>query len=208
MKSISELYEEGIVKLGTRWTCPVCFKRYKSEVLANRHMEKQSCWRGFQLFEDEPEEEDILSAYKHIMYSYDKDALILYSSIKRTEIYNMLCLVYKICESNDVDFADYLIFGYNNSPVHNCKYMLTMLINHYETLPKYYKEYKIPNVTERESTKHLLSYREIYMESQSKFLTDFLRGKFRLDDVGDVLGENYLKDLPPAAKTQIRDVLS
>ena len=201
MKTLVELYSTAPEKLGNYWYCPVCNKRYKKELSLSKHMNKMDCWKPYQIFKDEPEEQYIMDAYTNTLVLCGEDALILSRSIRNSSLYNKFCLVYLICQKHKIDMADYITFGYNTSKVRKSAYILKVLIDP-ETPSRYFK-WRIHNITKDESVKHLLSFKDVYKEDRSKFLTNFLRGEFRLKDVSDILGMDYLLELPETAIVQI-----
>lgn len=88
VNDVSHLYEQGlIVNEDATFTCPVCKKTYKQHGSAQKHLEKQECYRLHDLFENTEYEKQGSLFFREIMSSVNPRARVTLSTFRKAKLY-------------------------------------------------------------------------------------------------------------------------
>ena len=103
VNDVAALYQSGLIESDGCYQCPVCKKEYKNLKSAQKHIEKQDCFKVQDLFEGTAHEDNAYVMFKEILATTNPAARSSIHIFRKSKMYGPVVRFIVFCSYHDVD---------------------------------------------------------------------------------------------------------
>lgn len=157
---IEYLYEQSTQDNNGLFICPVCSKRYKRKVMAEKHLAKRDCHDYVLLFKNTSTEEKMYEIYKNLMAVENKPVFGI-KKFRKNRYYPSIARFAAFLYQNKIEYHfDYLQWVMENKPWNHIMGALKICCD--ERSLREYRKHKQKNISEQESKRFFNRYHSMF----------------------------------------------
>lgn len=178
---VSYLYESGLIENedGTH-TCPVCKKKYKNKKSAQKHLDKQDCYKIQDLFGGTEFEKQAFHLFKEILASTNPSARTTVSTFRKSKSYSQIVRFILFTSYHDV-YDKGLYYSWLNDII-GIRYMTKILSEGIkESRLREFRRWLQSHPSYIDSETFLDRYKEDLIEDQHFFIRSIEKGHVSIE---------------------------